>query len=335
MPDNGIYRFGVFELDTRARELKKHGVRIKLQDQPLRILLLLVQQPGEVVTREQIQCELWPAGTYVDYENAINSSVRKLREALGDSPANPRFVETLSRRGYRLLVPVSHDGAVGIPQEPASMVRPRPRWPVWAGAGVLLCLAIAAVLISRRQSAITVELPPAVPLTSYPGLVCCPSFSPDGTRVAFAWTGPSGGGSHIYVKLIGEGEPVALTTGEAQDKWPAWSPDGHSIAFERHAEGQASVVVKPAMGGPERDIARLGTGDRTVFSSITWSADGRSLFAVDGGPETAATWITRISVESGEKVRVTFPPAPRIGTKPRPFHRTAQGLRSRGVQLSA
>src|SRR5215472_7187498 len=137
MPDSGIYRFGVFELDLRARELKKHGIRIKLQDQPLRILLILVQHPAEVVTREQIQNELWPAGTYVDYENAINSSVRKLREALGDNPSNPRFIETLSRRGYRLLVPVSRDGVEDLPPE-----RPRPmarrfRWPIIAAAGVL------------------------------------------------------------------------------------------------------------------------------------------------------------------------------------------------------
>jgi hypothetical protein len=88
MPENGIYRFGVFELDSRARELKKHGVRIKLQDQPLRILLLLVQHTGEVVTREQIQSELWPAGTYVDYENYVRLWV------------TPHRIRGLSRR-YR------------------------------------------------------------------------------------------------------------------------------------------------------------------------------------------------------------------------------------------
>ena len=133
MPETGaepiVYRFGVFELDPAARELRKHGVRIKLQEQPLRILLLLVEHPGEVVTREQIQSELWPAGTYVDYENAINSSVRKLRDALGDTPANPRFVETLSRRGYRLLVPVSRNGDAVTAEEPRPAIRRR-RWPV-------------------------------------------------------------------------------------------------------------------------------------------------------------------------------------------------------------
>ena len=96
-----VYRFTAFELDPRSRELRKHGMRIKLQDQPLEILLLLLEQPGEVVTREQIQNRLWPAGTYVDYDNAINSAVRKLREALGDTSVNARFIETFARRGYR------------------------------------------------------------------------------------------------------------------------------------------------------------------------------------------------------------------------------------------
>jgi Tol biopolymer transport system component/DNA-binding winged helix-turn-helix (wHTH) protein len=310
MPENGVYRFGVFELDSRARELKKHGVRIKLQDQPLRILLMLAQHPGEVVTREQIQSELWPAGTYVDYENAINSSVRKLREALGDSSANPRFIETLARRGYRLLVPVSCNGAEDLrPEQPPPPVR-RARWPLVSGAGVVAVIALAALLLSRHRSPHELVLPPAVPLTSYPGRVCCPSFSPDGTRVAFAWTGPDGERSHIYAKLVGQGEPVRLTTGAAEDMWPAWSPDGRSIAFQRFARGETSLLVIPAMGGREQDIAHLGTGEQaTTVSQLSWSANGKSLFAVDGGPETAWTWITRVSVESGDKVRITFPQA--------------------------
>src|SRR5215831_9676887 len=204
MPDNGIYRFGVFELDSRTRELKKHGIRIKLQDQPLRILLILVQHPAEVVTREQIQSELWPTGTYVDYENAINSSVRKLREALGDSPSNPRFIETLSRRGYRLLVPVCRDGQAAAPPEVPRPTVSRPRWLATAASGVLVLGAVAAVLLIRHRSASEFVLPPGVPLTSYPGLVCCPSFSPDGARVAFAWNGSNGDNFDIYVKLIGQ-----------------------------------------------------------------------------------------------------------------------------------
>ena len=101
------FRFEFFELNRRARELRKHGVKLKLQEQPAQILALLLERPGEVVTREEIRKRLWQEQTYVDFDNAINSAVRKLRDALGDSSENPRFVETLPRQGYRFIAPVS------------------------------------------------------------------------------------------------------------------------------------------------------------------------------------------------------------------------------------
>src|SRR5512133_1745892 len=98
MPDAGerapAYEFGAFQLDARSGELRKRGIKIKLQDQPRQILLLLLDHAGEVVTREQIQAHLWPGDTFVDFDNAINSAVRKLRDALGDTAENPRFIET-------------------------------------------------------------------------------------------------------------------------------------------------------------------------------------------------------------------------------------------------
>jgi TolB-like protein/DNA-binding winged helix-turn-helix (wHTH) protein/cytochrome c-type biogenesis protein CcmH/NrfG len=101
-------RFGVFEVDLRAGELRKQGIKIKLHDQPFKVLAILLEHPGEVVTREQICQRLWPADTFVDSEVGLNSAVKKLRDALGDSAENPRFLETLPRRGYRLIVPVKH-----------------------------------------------------------------------------------------------------------------------------------------------------------------------------------------------------------------------------------
>ncbi len=100
------YRFGVFEADVSTGELRKHGVRIKLNAQPFQVLVLLLNRPGEVLTREQIYRELWPDGTFVDSEHGVNSAVNRLRDALGDTASNPRFVETLSRRGYRFVAPV-------------------------------------------------------------------------------------------------------------------------------------------------------------------------------------------------------------------------------------
>jgi cholera toxin transcriptional activator len=100
------YRFGVFEADTVTGELRRKGVRVKLHSQPFQILFMLLERPGEMLTREEICRELWPDGTFVDYEHGVNSAVNRLREALGDSASNPRFVETLARRGYRFLAPV-------------------------------------------------------------------------------------------------------------------------------------------------------------------------------------------------------------------------------------
>src|SRR3979490_3515976 len=102
-----ILRFGVFEVDVRAGELRKQGARIKVQEQPFHVLTVLLQRPGEVVTREELRSQNWPADTFVDFDNSLNTAINKLREALGDSADSPRFIETLPRRGYRFIAPVN------------------------------------------------------------------------------------------------------------------------------------------------------------------------------------------------------------------------------------
>jgi DNA-binding winged helix-turn-helix (wHTH) protein len=96
----------VFEADTATGELRRQGIRIRLNAQPFQVLSLLLERPGELLTREEISRELWPDGTFVDYEHGVNSAVNRIREALGDTAGNPRFVETLARRGYRFVAPV-------------------------------------------------------------------------------------------------------------------------------------------------------------------------------------------------------------------------------------
>lgn len=109
------YRFGVFEVDARTGELRRKGIRVRLSAQPLALLLLLLERAGELVTREEVCHALWPDGTFVDYEHGVNSAVNRIREALGDTAANPRFVETLARRGYRFVAPVEVEGEVAMP----------------------------------------------------------------------------------------------------------------------------------------------------------------------------------------------------------------------------
>src|SRR5262249_19768971 len=100
-------RFGVFELDLRSGELRKGRARIRLQDQPLRVLITLLNRPGELVSREELRQELWPSDTFVDFEHGLRVAVNKLRQALSDDPDKPQFVETLPKRGYRFIFPVS------------------------------------------------------------------------------------------------------------------------------------------------------------------------------------------------------------------------------------
>lgn len=99
-------KFGIFELDLRAGELRKRGLKVKLQKQPVEILAMLLERPGDVVTREELREKLWTADVFVDFDHSLNKAINKLREALGDSPDTPRYIETLPRRGYRFIAPV-------------------------------------------------------------------------------------------------------------------------------------------------------------------------------------------------------------------------------------
>ena len=164
---SGRLRFGVFELDLRAGELRKYGIRVRLQEQPFQVLAMLVTHPGEVVSREDLRNKLWPADTFVDFDHGLNKAVNKIREALGDSAESPRFVETVARRGYRFLAdvtsPVTTPDATAAPVAPSAPAAPTnapqriPRrapsaW-VWAIAGALVVAALATVIAFRFRSA--------------------------------------------------------------------------------------------------------------------------------------------------------------------------------------
>src|SRR4051812_7531724 len=141
-PTNGAqrYRFGIYEADVRSGELTRDGVKVKLQEQPFQVLLMLIERAGDVVTREELQRQLWPADTFVDFDHSLNTAINKLREALRDTADNPRFIETKPRRGYRFIAPVQTIGGAaqveasesarsvegpGIVQPAAAVIPPR------------------------------------------------------------------------------------------------------------------------------------------------------------------------------------------------------------------
>src|SRR5262245_59995505 len=153
IPNSGSVSFGTFEADLRSGELRKDGIRVRLEGQPFQVLAALLERPGQLVTREELQKELWPGETFVDFEQGINAAVKRLRVALEDSAENPRFIETLPRRGYRFIArvaahPPSAPQTQG-PAEPDTEPPPAPRargtripWAL-GGLGILLVLFFA------------------------------------------------------------------------------------------------------------------------------------------------------------------------------------------------
>lgn len=278
-----VLRFGVFEVDLRAGELRKQGVRTRLQEQPLQVLLLLLARPGDVVTREELREKLWPADTFVDFEHSLNAAVKRLRDALGDSAENPRFIETLPRRGYRFLLPVEDPGRAPS-LAPAAPLSERegllvPRWVV----AVALALLVAAVGLTRwlsRRAAGTAG-PMLTRLTSDSGLTTDPAVSPDGRLLAYASDRGGDGNLDIWVQQLSSGQPLRLTDDPADDHEPAFSSDGTRIAFRSEREGGGIYVVS-ALGGDERVIVHEGRRPR-------FSPDGTQIAYWTGGGGTTAS----------------------------------------------
>ena len=123
----GRFQFGTFELDVRSGELRKAGVRIGLQEQSLQVLTLLLERPGDLVTRDELRQRLWPTGTFVDFDHGLNAVINRLRDTLGDSADSPRFIETVPRRGYRFIAPVDGPRVAARTEDPASLAVSRPR----------------------------------------------------------------------------------------------------------------------------------------------------------------------------------------------------------------
>ena len=307
-------RFGVFEIDSSARELRKHGVRIKLQDQPFAVLLILLEKPGQLVTKEELQQRLWPADTFVEFDKGIYNAMKRLRETLGDEAETPRYIETLPRRGYRFIAPVQQPSrftlSPGVPTDPLeklSVSRNRLRHWVWVLLIPFSTLIGSLVWFYSQASRLSQSgAPPTVPLTSYPGKQCCATFSPDASQVAFAWRKPGRNDSDIYVKVIGTEGALRLTSNSASNISPAWSPDGRFLSFLRLLpEGKQGVFLISPLGGPERKVAELSRGTGDFIGRTAWFPDSKWLAIAE------QEGISVLSLETGEKHLLTVsPPLP-------------------------
>ena len=327
-------RFSSFELDLRARELRKFGVRIKLQDQPFQILALLLEKPGEIVTREELRDRLWPADTFVDFDHSLNSAVKKLRQALNDDPDVPRFIETLPRRGYRFIAPLRNGSAPApaaaelaesttatatptLTAVEASPPAPRVHhWKLWAAGAVGFALALALVAWFRpwRPASLASVAPVRlVPLTSFSNKFSKGSFSPDGNQVAFSWNGDEErDGIDIYVKQIGVEKALQITHQFGYNFFPIFSPDGRYIAFLHGNRGEVpGIFVIPALGGPPRRLTDFQP-DISCRPSLNWSPDGKFLLFSDRSGDQPCS-VKRLTIEDLSVRQLSFPPVPSTG----------------------
>jgi Tol biopolymer transport system component/DNA-binding winged helix-turn-helix (wHTH) protein len=314
-----LLRFGDFEVDLRSGELRKAGVKLKFGGQPFQVLTILLERAGEVVTREELQKRLWP-DTFVDVDHNLNTAINKIREVLGDSAESPRFVETVPRRGYRFIGELERPVEPVV--EPVITVEPdrgsefrKLWWKVAAGVLTIAIIAVVAGLTYRRskqqgsqeQAALT-----AVPFTALPGQATSPAFSPDGSRIAFAWDGdPKGGGNgfDLYVKALGSETLLRLTKNPSEWISPAWSPDGTQVAFHRMSGADTGVYLVPALGGPERKLRTTRVSVATDFlTPINWSPDGKWIAFADVAPEEEHARIYLLSMETLEAKQISIDP---------------------------
>ncbi|MEA2263882.1 MAG: hypothetical protein QOJ51_6707 [Acidobacteriaceae bacterium] len=333
-PLGSLFRFGPFQVNSDSGELLKNGNRVKLQEQPFRLLVVLLENSGEVVTRDDLRHRIWRDDTFVDFDSSLRVAVGKLREALGDDAENPRYVETIPKRGYRFLVSevrrvdAAHEAAetrkdpdslkaaatpvafvdvdhnlnaavkiheaLGDSAERPRFVETLPRqgnrligeteaqvqpivpvvtvgpdrgsrsrqtWLKIAASILAISVVALAAFVTyrwhRQQSPQEQEALTAVPFTALPGQATSPAFSPDGSRIAFAWTGDQAHGTEtfdLYVKALGSETLLRLTQHPSEWISPAWSPDGTQIAFQRIDGADTGIYVVPALGGPEKKI---------------------------------------------------------------------------------
>ena len=312
MTDRSVaYEFGEFRLVPLARVFTRQDQPIALAPKSFDLLMLLVERRGRVLTRGELIRELWP-DTIVEEAN-LTFQVSTVRKALGEDGS--KWIETVPKHGYRFTAPIREirpedtRDRDALPLPPAARARAGP--PMWRrAAGAALVAVIAALVVflyaSRPDAPIPREIRlEAVPFTSYSGREAEPTFSPDGSSVAFTWDGENRDNPDIYVKSVGAEQPLRLTSDRARDGSPAWSPDGTRIAFLRDKPGGGSEVrLLPPTGGPERIIGEV---QGQAHEGLSWSPDGRSLAIVDRSSPGDRVGIFVLDIVTGVKNRLTPP----------------------------
>jgi len=317
--------------------LERDGRSFRLEPRAIELLVYLAQRPGQVVSTDELIATVW-RGRVVE-ESAVYKRINELRKAFGDDPREPRFIETIPKRGYRLVAAV----ATGAERESRSVETAEPsiraahahgvrrfgKHAAYIGVGALALAAVSLLVWRIGVSPATALIPqqtaagPAariMSLTEDGGLKERPRLSPNGEMVAFSWTGPTGGNWDIYVKATQpDAQTFRVTEAPGMESAPEWSPDGKEVAFFRAAggrmldasRGELGIFVTAWPGGQVRkivDVAGLVLYLNHRISTLSWSPDGRFLVYAEKTSSESPAQIVRVDVETGEKRALTTPP---------------------------
>ena len=311
-------RFGVFEADLKSGELYRSGIRVRLQAQPFRVLTFLLENAGEVVSRDQLQHYLWGSDTVIDFEHSLGTAINKIRDALGDSAENPRFIETLAKRGYRFIAPVSFEqpseplpiANAALPQAPEltadAQIGSTRRRSVTSGLLFAICAVcvIALAAIAFRFFDRDDQLPLQISRVTSSGRISpgdaflenLPGIATDGTRLYFPEL--ENGRMRLAQGLIADGEATNLTLPDeiVAPLLGDISPDGSKLIIRNHisAEAEQTLWIVPTLGGAARQIPGLLAHD------ATWMPDGHHILYATGN----TLWIAGENGESPQRFAV-------------------------------
>ena len=286
---------------------------VQIEPRLMGVLVCLAEARGEVISRNDLLDLVW--GDVIVGEEALTRAVSELRRVLGDDPQNPVYIETIRKGGYRLLSAVellaSPAGAgPAFTETTPAQGKVRRSGPVRIGvAFVVVALALSVVWFGTRQgpraNSESVRESPlqTMPVTSYPGRETTPSLSPDGTALAFAWTGPDDGEMDLYVKQIGEESPLRLTDVPGADVYPVWSKDGRSLYYIHREPGSQSIMQIPLLGGEPREILKA----RLHISGFTL-VDEKTLIYSDAETHHGPGHLYRRALETGAEEQITEAP---------------------------
>ena len=305
-----LYRFGEYEVDSARRLCFRDGERIPLTPKAFDVLVALIQNRGKTLSKDELLRAVWP-DTVVE-EISLTRNISVLRKVFGEKPGEHTYIATVPGVGYRFVAAVERvepPEALNARQEPVAQ-RQKGR-NVWVGALAVVSVAVAAMLwFQLARPAPSTPAWRSVPLTSYPGSELNPALSPEGGRVAFTWDGENQDNFDIYVKTVGSSAPRRLTRDSASDVAPAWSPDGRMIAFLRlKPADRHEIFVIPSLGGAERKVGETLCEILFQQPSIAWSPDGRWLVVSHRQVDEAREGLFLVSIQTGEKRRLTTPPA--------------------------